>query len=48
MSRPDIEQVRSFEAWLARTAPTEHLLTFQGILRSHEDLYGRVNELEGR
>ncbi|MDY0829099.1 hypothetical protein SK224_08150 [Microbacterium sp. BG28] len=46
--RPDIEAVRALEGFIAKDGRGEHLLTFQGILRSHEALREEVQAYHDR
>lgn len=44
MTKPDIEAVRALERFIASQGTPEHLLTFQGILAAHEELYVQMQE----
>lgn len=46
MTKPDIGAVRALERFIASQGTPEHLLTFQGILAAHEELYAQVNPPE--
>lgn len=45
MDKPDIQAVRTLEATLASMDDPQLLLTFQGILKSHEALYAAQNDV---
>jgi hypothetical protein len=44
--KPTVDDVRRLEAFIASTGTPEHLLTFQGVLRSHEELYAASQDVE--
>lgn len=44
--RPTIDAVRALERFIVASGNVEHVLTFQGILRSHEELWRQSQEFE--